>query len=170
MAGLVLASSIYAFCHNAIAGALGEKKDCRICVVFICMLFCALDQTGPLTKVVSVKTLCVCFCFAAPHYSSTGELLFSGADLKTGGVLSYYHDVLYVTLFSQSLGSFFNYGWLFMISIPVYAIYALVVNVLIPAWSSNDVASPPESEADRKRQEKHARQAARAQKFASQRR
>jgi hypothetical protein len=108
--------------------------------------------------------------YVAPHYSSTGELLYSGASLKTGGVLSYYHDVLYVTIFSQLVGSFSNYGWLVMLSIPVYATYALVVNVLMPAWNAKDVAIPPESEADRKRQEKHARQAARAQKFASQRR
>jgi hypothetical protein len=49
---------------------------------------------------------------AAPAYNSSGELIYSGADRKMGGVLEYYHDVLYVAAFVQLAGSFSDWSWL----------------------------------------------------------
>lgn len=107
---------------------------------------------------------------AAPHYSESGDLINSGADLKTGGMLSYFHDVLYVALFCQILGGYTNYAWLAFLSVPAYAFYQIIVQILLPWWNAPEVSGPPESEADRKRREKHSRQTARHSKFAAQRR
>ena len=85
-----------------------------------------------------------------------------------GGVLSYYNDVVYVSIFCQMLGSYTKYAWLVMLAIPGYAGYALLTNVLLPSWSTPEEI--PESEVDRKRREKKERQGARAAKFQSVRR
>ena len=106
---------------------------------------------------------------AAPHYSATGELIFSGADLKTGGVMSYYHDVIYLSIFAQVAGAATNYAWLVFLCIPAYALHALWVYVIGPWWSAPSPQDVPESELDRKRREKRERQSVRAQKFAGRR-
>lgn len=103
----------------------------------------------------------------APHYSTTGDIIFSGADLKTGGVLSYYHDIVYLSLFSQILGAYTNYAWLAMAAIPAYALHALITKVLLPSWKTPEEA--PESELDKKRREKRERQDARAEAFSRRR-
>ncbi|GAB4822375.1 hypothetical protein N2152v2_009421 [Parachlorella kessleri] len=88
------------------------------------------------------------FCYGsityalAPHFNSAGDLVYAGADLKTGGVLSYYHDLLYIASFVQLAGAFTNWAWL-----------AFLLDA-------------PESDLDKKRREKRERQEARAQKFA----
>lgn len=43
-------------------------------------------------------------------YGPGGELVFIG-DLSTGGVLSYFHDVLYITIFVQLLGCWTDKAW-----------------------------------------------------------
>lgn len=48
----------------------------------------------------------------APAYGPSGELLYSGQDLKVGGVMSYLHDVIYITLFVQLAGCVTDYAWL----------------------------------------------------------
>ncbi|KAL4515248.1 hypothetical protein Ndes2526B_g09546 [Nannochloris sp. 'desiccata'] len=117
-----------------------------------------------------LTSLAYTFCFSgiiaalAPHYSANGDIIFSGADLKTGGVLSYYHDIVYLSLFSQILGAWTNYAWLAMAAIPAYALHALITKVLLPSWKTPE--EMPESELDRKRREKRERQSARAEKFA----
>ena len=39
--------------------------------------------------------------FAAPSYGADGELIDGGSDLSMGGMCSYYHDILYVSVFVQ---------------------------------------------------------------------
>lgn len=79
-------------------------------------------------------------------------------------MLSYYHDIVYLSLFSQILGAWTNYAWLAMAAIPAYALHALITKVLLPSWKTPE--EMPESELDRKRREKRERQSARAEKFA----
>jgi hypothetical protein len=45
-------------------------------------------------------------------YGAGGELVFSGQDLSVGGVLSYFHDVLYIAAFVQLAGCATDYAWL----------------------------------------------------------
>lgn len=102
----------------------------------------------------------------APHYSPTGEIIYSGADLKTGGIVSYYHDVLYLTLFSQTAGSFTDKAWWVHALIPGYAVGKIVSGVIIPWFTAPKAqADEQETEIDRKRREKKERQAARTEKF-----
>ena len=54
---------------------------------------------------------------AAPHYSADGELIFSGGDLAQGGVLSYYHDLIYLCLIAQLLSIFTKWGWLVLLAV-----------------------------------------------------
>jgi hypothetical protein len=89
--------------------------------------------------------------------------------LKTGGVLSYYHDVVYLAIFSQAAGAWSSWAWLALALIPAYAAWALLSKVLLPSWGSNDDGPMPESELERKRREKKERQTARAEKFARRR-
>lgn len=49
---------------------------------------------------------------AAPVYGPSGELVYSGQDLSVGGVLSYMHDVLYISLFVQLAGCATDWAWL----------------------------------------------------------
>lgn len=114
-----------------------------------------------------LSSACSFHICAAPHYSPSGELIFAGADLKMGGVLSYYHDVVYVAIFSQILGAYTNYGWLAMLTIPAYGLWALFSKVLLPQWSTPDEA--PETEQDKKRREKRERQEARVQRMSNKR-
>jgi hypothetical protein len=48
---------------------------------------------------------------AEPLYSESGELLDGGSDLNMGGVLSVYHDLLYLTAAAQLLSVFSSWAW-----------------------------------------------------------
>eukprot|EP00887_Chlorella_sp_A99_P003081 scaffold9.g3081.t1 len=102
----------------------------------------------------------------APAYSATGELVYAGQDLKTGGVLSYFHDVVYVSIFVQLGGALSDWFWLAWLAVPVYALYALLVHVALPYWNTPRLPDLPETEAERRRREKRERQERRSQKFA----
>ncbi|KDD73758.1 hypothetical protein H632_c1861p0 [Helicosporidium sp. ATCC 50920] len=78
----------------------------------------------------------------APAYNASGELIFAGQDPSMGGVMAYYHDILYIVMFIQILGSFTDWAWL-----------ALLLDV-------------GETAVEKKRREKKERQAARNEKFA----
>lgn len=54
---------------------------------------------------------------AAPHFAPGGEILYSGADLKQGGVLSYYHDLLYLAIFAQLGGVVTWWAWLAFLAV-----------------------------------------------------
>lgn len=106
---------------------------------------------------------------AAPAYNAAGELVYAGQDLHTGGVLSYFHDVVYVSIFVQLGGAFSDWFWLAFLAVPAYALYALLVHVALPYWNQPRLEDLPEGEAERRRREKRERQAARVQKFAGRR-
>ena len=128
------------------------------------MIIAHIISTQNITLLTSFLPHCT-----APHYSAAGELIYAGADLKTGGVLSYYHDVIYLCIFSQAAGAWTNWAWLALALVPAYAAWALVIKVLLPSWGSKDDGPVPETELERKRREKKERQAARAEKFARRR-
>jgi len=131
--------------------------------------------TGYHYMALALTTVLYAFCYSAvaaalaPHYSSSGELIYSGADLRTGGVMEYYHDIVYIAVFAQVAGAFFNKAWLVFLAIPAYCLYALWTNFLGPYMNAPSPPDVPESEADRKRREKWERQTTRAQKFATKR-
>eukprot|EP01119_Soliformovum_irregulare_P001672 TRINITY_DN1140_c0_g1_i1.p1 TRINITY_DN1140_c0_g1~~TRINITY_DN1140_c0_g1_i1.p1 ORF type:complete len:170 (-),score=48.31 TRINITY_DN1140_c0_g1_i1:219-728(-) len=102
------------------------------------------------------------FCFsgitslAKCSYNSTGELVDGGADLSGSGLVEYYFDVLYLTLFVLFSSMFSEWFWLTFLLIPAYGGYKL-----IPMWlNSRAAAEGPESEKDRKKREKAERRAA----------
>ncbi|KAL4428655.1 hypothetical protein ABPG77_009761 [Micractinium sp. CCAP 211/92] len=112
----------------------------------------------------------VCWSFISkalsPTYGPSGEVLFAGQDRSLGGVLSYFEDVVYISVFVQLAGCATDKAWYTFLLIPLYAAYILSVNVLLPWWRQPKVDDMPETEADRKRREKRERQEARAAKFA----
>ena len=100
--------------------------------------------------------------------------MYPGADLnKTGGALSYYHDIIYISCFCHVVGAAFDVAWYVMALIPLYAgfkLFSLLGGSLFSGGGSNGAFDAIETEADRKRREKRERQAARAEKFAARRR
>lgn len=143
--------------------------DVKINIYCQCNTNLPRDAVPPAVLVSSDSCSAPPFPCAAPHYSSTGEIIYSGADLKTGGVMEYYKDGIFVCIFCQMLGAYTNWAWLALLAIPAYAFYMLWVNVVGPWWNSSSNVEVPESELDRKKREKRERQAARAQKFAGKR-
>lgn len=104
-----------------------------------------------------------------PTYGPGGEVIFAGQDRSIGGVLSYFDDIVYVTLFVQLLGLWTDKAWYAFLAIPAYAGYALAIHVVLPWWNTPTFKEAPETEADRKRREKKDRQEARAAKFGGRR-
>lgn len=99
---------------------------------------------------------------------ATGEILDGGFDMKTGGLCSYMHDLLYITSFLQVASILSDKFWWFYLVIPGFGIYKVwpivYENFLKPA--------PPEGpmdEKERKRLEKAERKANRP-KFGKMRR
>eukprot|EP00884_Botryococcus_braunii_P006696 jgi/Botrbrau1/16027/Bobra.7_2s0002.1 len=66
---------------------------------------------------------------ARPTYGENGELIDGGNDLKHGGVLSAYHDLLYLTAAAQLLSLFSPYCWFLLLLAPAYGFYQLWVYV-----------------------------------------
>lgn len=104
----------------------------------------------------------------SPRYDASGALAFSGGDVSDGGVLSYLHDLLFLTLGAQTLSTLSDRFWYLLLLAPGYALYKLFQLVLIPRWTTpkEPQTAAEETERDRKRREKKERQAARMQKFA----
>ncbi len=48
---------------------------------------------------------------AAPTYGPSGEVLFAGQDRSLGGVLSYFEDVVYISVFVQLAGCATDKAW-----------------------------------------------------------
>lgn len=77
---------------------------------------------------------------AAPVYGAGGELLFSGQDLGVGGVLSYVHDVFYITAFVQLAGCATDYAWLaFLLVRAGQLVGAAVVLPPVPCCSGSEL-------------------------------
>jgi hypothetical protein len=103
----------------------------------------------------------------SPAYSSSGDLIYAGADLNSGGFVEYYRDVVTLCMFALVVGSFTNYAWYIFMLIPLYGVilaWKYIIGPWINAPSQHEV---PEDEATRKWREKKERQAARKQKFAA---
>jgi hypothetical protein len=71
---------------------------------------------------------------AEPLYSESGELLDGGSDLNMGGVLSVYHDLLYLTAGAQLLSVFSTRAWwLLMLVRLCYQCYDITISTLTKA-------------------------------------
>lgn len=105
-----------------------------------------------------------------PTYSSTGDLIFAGADLKVGGMLEYYQDFAYLCIFALTLGAWTDWAWLVFAAIPAYGFFMLWKYLIspwlnAPSQSSADMYDSMD-DASKKRLQKKERQAARREKFA----
>jgi SRP-independent targeting protein 2/TMEM208 len=56
-----------------------------------------------------------CRLFSGATYGENGELIDGGSDLNMGGVLSAYHDLLYLTAAAQLLSVFSPLSWWLLI-------------------------------------------------------
>lgn len=84
------------------------------------------------TAVVEAFTYTMIAKFAEPAYSDSGELIYGGADLSMAGMCSYYHDVLYVSVFVQVASCLSSYFWYVYLVVPGYGGWLLWKNVLGP--------------------------------------
>ncbi|PNW86817.1 hypothetical protein CHLRE_02g096850v5 [Chlamydomonas reinhardtii] len=94
--------------------------------------------------------------FAEPEYSESGELLYGGADLNMGGMCGYWHDLLYISVFTQVATCLSLYLWYTLLVVPGFALYMLAANVLLPYWRSTSGAGQEQvmDEATRKKMER----------------
>ena len=107
--------------------------------------------------------------YAAPSYDASGELLDGGGDLdnlKKGGLVSHFHDLLYISIFSQ-FGAVFSLRFLWAYAlIPAYGLYLASVNFLLP-WLRGRGKDQSEPELDPLTKKKLERTEKRAQKRAT---
>lgn len=105
---------------------------------------------------VAVHAVCYTFISHAgtPVYDQAGELVDGGADLDKG-MVSYYHDILYVTALVQVVAAFTSWGWYLYLSVPAYAAYLLYTKIIQPYMSTKrSTAEDVMDEATRKRLER----------------
>ncbi|GAQ87967.1 hypothetical protein KFL_003900070 [Klebsormidium nitens] len=105
---------------------------------------------------------------AAPTFDERGELMDGGSDLSIGGLLGYYHDIIYVLAFVQIGSILSDKFWYFMLVIPAFALYKAWTGIIYPYF----LAPSPEyveDEKTRKKREKLERQQKRAEKFSNRR-
>lgn len=108
-----------------------------------------------------------------PAYSSSGDVIFAGADVSMGGVLEYYQDVAYLCMFALTVGAFTDWAWLIFLAIPMFCIH-LAWKYVIGPWlntpsQSEAMQEVHEDDATKRRREKKERQAARREKFSTRR-
>eukprot|EP00899_Mesostigma_viride_P019991 jgi/Mesvir1/27994/Mv20192-RA.1 len=109
------------------------------------------------------------FCYsgirymAEPAYDEQGALIDGGSDLNMGGLLEYYHDIIYILGGVQIASVVSDKFWLLALVIPAFAGYKLWTMVLYPyvfARRQGDDAGGGESPRSRRRREKAERKAA----------
>eukprot|EP00271_Cylindrocystis_brebissonii_P018560 TRINITY_DN5333_c0_g1_i1.p1 TRINITY_DN5333_c0_g1~~TRINITY_DN5333_c0_g1_i1.p1 ORF type:complete len:175 (+),score=29.14 TRINITY_DN5333_c0_g1_i1:201-725(+) len=98
---------------------------------------------------------------AVPSYDEKGELIDGGYDMAIGGVAGYVHDVLYITMAVQLLGSVTDYAWYLYLAIPVFAFYKLWEYVIYPYLFQQAPREEQEDARAKKKREKAERQQAR---------
>lgn len=98
---------------------------------------------------------------AKATYDDSGELIDGGFDMNGGGLCSYLHDVLYITIFVQLASIISDKFWLVYLVIPIFALYKLWQLVLYPFFFQSSVEDVEDEKAKRKR-EKMERKAGRA--------
>ena len=99
--GWILMASLQAACYHCIAGALGASSKPPAARVladtnFVTCLTCSVLPAAPHTcdsMAAGIPASSPTRPPAAPVYDAAGALVYAGADLSTGGVLSYFHDV-----------------------------------------------------------------------------
>ncbi|CAG9466004.1 unnamed protein product [Pedinophyceae sp. YPF-701] len=87
---------------------------------------------------------------AVPIYDETGTIADAGTNLSQGGMVGYYHDVLYITALTFVVSLLSDKGWLLYLCVP-----ALVLVFLFQLMGSGPKlpgAGRPDTEAERKRQ------------------
>eukprot|EP00250_Pteridium_aquilinum_P029110 c3852_g1_i1 orf=176-700(+) len=104
---------------------------------------------------------------AKATFDENGELVDGGFDMTQGGLCSYLHDVLYITVFVQLTSIVSDKFWFVYLVIPIFALYKLWKLVLHPYIFQSSSEEAEDEKAKRKR-EKMERKAARP-KFAKSR-
>lgn len=115
------------------------------------------------------------FCYsqiavmAQPTYDERGELIDGGYNLAMGGLTGYYHDVIYLSAFTQVASIVSGYFWYLYLLIPAYAVWKLWQLVLYPYIFESSPEAVEDARAKKKR-EKQERQAARQSRLQAGRR
>ena len=113
------------------------------------------------------------FCYAslrnvgAPTWDASGALVDGGGDLTLGGMSSYYHDIIYVSVFCLVAAALVSdWFWLAFLSIPAFATYKLWADLILP-WVFTPTADEAEANArmneTREQKKKRERQERRAE-------
>ncbi|KAG0560657.1 hypothetical protein M758_9G002400 [Ceratodon purpureus] len=89
---------------------------------------------------------------------ATGEILDGGFDMKTGGLCSYMHDLLYITSFLQVASILSDKFWWLYLVIPGFGIYK-VWPYFYSAFLKPSEPEGPMDEREKKRLEKAERRA-----------
>lgn len=81
---------------------------------------------------------------AEPTYGENGELIDGGSDLNMGGVLSVYHDLLYLTAAAQLLSIFSRRWWYLLLLVsallfPLFQGSYIVFLSLAVSWLYGEV-------------------------------
>eukprot|EP00241_Pyramimonas_parkeae_P020146 CAMPEP_0114285490 /NCGR_PEP_ID=MMETSP0059-20121206/5213_1 /TAXON_ID=36894 /ORGANISM="Pyramimonas parkeae, Strain CCMP726" /LENGTH=179 /DNA_ID=CAMNT_0001406389 /DNA_START=55 /DNA_END=594 /DNA_ORIENTATION=+ len=87
-----------------------------------------------LTAVILVQFVCygsLASC-ARPTYDEKGDLSDGGMDLFQSGMMSYTHDVIYISILLQFLGIAYDWIWLIFLAVPVMISYQLWDKVVSP--------------------------------------
>ncbi|KAL2603171.1 hypothetical protein R1flu_025951 [Riccia fluitans] len=84
-----------------------------------------------------------------PTYDDKGDLTDGGYDLKTPGLCSYLHDLLYITAFVQFGSLISDKVWYTYLLIPAFGLYKLWTELLYPYFFLSQKAEP-EDEVSRK--------------------
>lgn len=98
---------------------------------------------------------------AKPTFDDNGELIDGGFDMSGGGLCSYLHDVLYITVFVQLASILSDKFWFVYLVIPIFALYKLWQLVLYP-FIFQSSSEDAEDEKTKRKKEKMERKAGRA--------
>ncbi|MCO5558395.1 hypothetical protein L7F22_011976 [Adiantum nelumboides] len=98
---------------------------------------------------------------AKASYDESGELIDGGFDMSGEGLVSYLHDVLYITVFVQISSILSDKLWLVYLVIPIFALYKLWQLVLYPYIFQSSSEDTEDAKA-RKKREKMERKSGRA--------
>ena len=80
---------------------------------------------------------------------------------KPGSVNNYFFDLIYISVFVQTLGAFWPPAWWVLLAVPAYALYMLLKKVVVPYFNS---APEPEMTIDAATRKKLEKTEARAER------
>ncbi|MDA9099117.1 SND2/TMEM208 family protein [bacterium] len=119
-------------------------------------------------------TACFCswFCYRSlaivgtPSWDASGVLIDGGGDLTLSGLSSYYHDIIYVSVFCLLASALVSdWFWLLYLSIPGFATYKLWADYILPwvftptADEADAISRQNETKEQRKKREKQEKRA-----------